>query len=739
MLSILTQPPVHPACYVPKFQPAASLLFNGAALLARIPSVTGHRRAWTWAGLAWIGGDPQEQPLFQAGGANDAIDLSINGDNLYLRHYSGGSNLWYVRGSAALRDGAGWYHVIAAYDSDNPVVGDRVRLFINGQRVTALSTATMPSAAADCPHVNVAGTVHWIGRRIITPQAQYLRGLLCDVHFIDGQALDAAAFGEVNIHGVWVPKAAAVADYGVNGFLLDFADPLNPGKDISGQGNHWTASGFDAAGGDVVGGTPVNVFCMLNPLWEQAGIISGGGLIAEATVSKGIGGLGTIGFKSDDQIYFEIEVQVYAVANGSSLYPGIREFSGNYYGFYDNAYNGTRGRKYSPAGQEAYSGNPINPGDIISVVYKAGELRFWLNGVDQGVAFSGLSTATRFYPWLDGNNHPGNRLKGNFGQRPFAYTPPAGFKTLCTDNITEPEVKDPADAFIQATATGANLPAVLDAAAAHWNGAGYIEIVKRRDAVESWRWRFSDDPGNAWASDTNAAKAAAPALAAAGTYMGYRLRVGAKYGVFAAEIVHTTGTATTVPHGLATARAVVIATRVSVGGGDRFWYHPDLPAGQLLKLNGTAVGAADTSITAFGADSFQIGAAMPSGTYRVVVLAERDGLFACGKYQGLNNVNGPFLPGNVAAELVMIRRRDVAGSNIVVHDATRNPVNPVDKALRLNSDVAEITIATSADFVVGGVKIRSVATSDTNDVNNYVWMMWGCPIGGICVAPATAR
>jgi hypothetical protein len=30
----------------------------------------------------------------------------------------------------------------------------------------------------------------------------------------------------------------------------------------------------------------------------------------------------------------------------------------------------------------------------------------------------------------------------NFGQRPFAYTAPSGFKALCTTNLPEPTIAD---------------------------------------------------------------------------------------------------------------------------------------------------------------------------------------------------------------------------------------------------------------------------------------------------------
>jgi hypothetical protein len=42
----------------------------------------------------------------------------------------------------------------------------------------------------------------------------------------------------------------------------------------------------------------------------------------------------------------------------------------------------------------------------------------------------------------------------NFGQRPFAYTAPSGFKALCTTNLPEPTIADGSTAMDVALYTG---------------------------------------------------------------------------------------------------------------------------------------------------------------------------------------------------------------------------------------------------------------------------------------------
>ena len=52
---------------------------------------------------------------------------------------------------------------------------------------------------------------------------------------------------------------------------------------------------------------------------------------------------------------------------------------------------------------------------------------------------------------LNGSSRSGNI---NFGQRPFKYTPPTGYVSLCTQNLPDPPIADPSTAFDVITATG---------------------------------------------------------------------------------------------------------------------------------------------------------------------------------------------------------------------------------------------------------------------------------------------
>ena len=93
-------------------------------------------------------------------------------------------------------------------------------------------------------------------------------------------------------------------------------------------------------------------------------------------------------------------------------------------------------------------------GDVIGIAYDADNatLTFYKNGVSQGTAFTSI-TGT-YSPYPDGYvaffGNWGNQactFNVNFGQRPFAYTPPTGYKSLCTTNLPDPTIADGSTEF----------------------------------------------------------------------------------------------------------------------------------------------------------------------------------------------------------------------------------------------------------------------------------------------------
>ena len=80
----------------------------------------------------------------------------------------------------------------------------------------------------------------------------------------------------------------------------------------------------------------------------------------------------------------------------------------------------------------------------------------WINSGNPaggtGHAFSGLSYSA--YTLIASDSNTGNKYSLNAGQRPFSYTPPTGFLSICTTNLPDPTIADGSDYFDVKTYTG---------------------------------------------------------------------------------------------------------------------------------------------------------------------------------------------------------------------------------------------------------------------------------------------
>jgi hypothetical protein len=233
-----------------------SLRFSSAdsSFLSRTPASAGNRKTWTWAG--WVKrSSPQQtfQSLFTS--SNNNFILRFEGDAIVYYDYNGDSFNSVFQTAAVYRDYSAWMHIVFVYDSTNATSTDRLRLYVNGVRVTQFAggpyALTYPSFNANSFCNN--NVEHRIGGEP-SYTSRLLDGYLADCFLIDGQALDPTAFGEFSATtGVWVPKAYT-GSYGTNGFHLDFADNSAAtaaalGKDTSGLGNNWTPNNLSISDG----------------------------------------------------------------------------------------------------------------------------------------------------------------------------------------------------------------------------------------------------------------------------------------------------------------------------------------------------------------------------------------------------------------------------------------------------------------------------------------------------------
>ena len=104
--------------------------------------------------------------------------------------------------TALFRDTSAWYHIVLAVNTDDSTASDRIKIYVNGSRITDFATSTSPSSGATA---QVNNTVqHEIGN---SSTNTYLSGHLSQTYFIDGQQLDASYFGYTDpLTNTWRPK-----------------------------------------------------------------------------------------------------------------------------------------------------------------------------------------------------------------------------------------------------------------------------------------------------------------------------------------------------------------------------------------------------------------------------------------------------------------------------------------------------------------------------------------------------
>ena len=162
----------------------------------------------------------------------------------------------YIQGTAVQRDYSAWYHIFMNKQNGN----NTGECWINGEKYCDAST-----------HWDDNDAITWAG------YAGNSRDFyLADYHFVSGNHRAVTDFGRFNDNGVWVPVDPGLtqAEYGADGWHLDFHDPANIGEDVSGNGNDFTATGFDTSSDDptydLMQDSPTNNFATINPLYPGA-------------------------------------------------------------------------------------------------------------------------------------------------------------------------------------------------------------------------------------------------------------------------------------------------------------------------------------------------------------------------------------------------------------------------------------------------------------------------------------
>ena len=408
---------------------------------------------WTlsaWSKLGKTGG----MRFLEAGGSAGNEDFvgfggSAGYEKLYFWKRTSSSYNYNLTSTQLFRDPSAFYHFVFVFDSSNGVSSERMKAYVNGQRMTDFSTATYPSSGL-ASRINTA-VAHRIGEPVYG--GGHSDGYVAEMVFIDGQALSCDSFGEFNSSGIWIPKDISGLTFGNNGFHIDGRDASDLGDDESGNGNDFSTSGLAAH--DQVFDTPTNNFATINPLdWvirnaADSVPLSEGNLKFTGSDSVGVYGTynATIEVPNSGGWYFEMRATAIGSAEKQSqyIYAGGIGFLSN-----GNSSVGSYGSAWSA-------------GDIIGVAVNTSGVWFSINGTWQnsgnpatGSNSAGSSSLPAMILFGDGSATSNSSLTGvlNFGQDStfagatsaggnsdasgrgnFKYSVPSGFKALCTKNL----------------------------------------------------------------------------------------------------------------------------------------------------------------------------------------------------------------------------------------------------------------------------------------------------------------
>lgn len=176
-------------------------------------------------------------------------------------------------------------------------------------------------------------------------------------------------------------------------------------------------------------------------------------------------------------------------------------------------------------------------------------------------------------------------------------------------------------------------------------------------------------------------------------------------------------------------------------------YSGAAPSAKLLHLNNTAVPSdKGTNIWIQTGTTIEVASYAETGStgdYIYYVWHNVPGMQKFGSYVGNGNADGPFIYLGFRPAFVMVKRATGGSANWQIMDTARSTFNPADKWIEANEPAAEQTGNSfiKEDFLSNGFKPRGGASSQDNISGSvYVYMAWAeAPSMNLYGAQATAR
>ena len=478
--------------------PKGAIVLDDQQYFSRTPGSAGNRTTWTYS--LWIKRN-QTNPInysqYPSAGPNaSAFMLSVlntsSAPNFRFvgSDSTGGNNRIRVSDDvgatlfdtgAEFSDVSGWYHIVFSFDSTQPLQDNRLRLFVNGQRVADYGLYNAGNLTLN-EEWAVNNTVqHNIGKSAV---ADYLYATISEVIMLDGYAALPSELGQYNSNGIWIPidpSTIVAAQKGTNGFWLDFADSSDLGNDVSGNNNDFTATSITSANATLDNpsdsGSKSN-YCTWDSNNRQVPngndiILSNGNLqLLKGSGSSNPSIKSTLPFHGKQ--YVEMRMIANSSAVGSRQNIGIIEYNANLETGFTPSSNATFSGVVFPRlqgwsdGVAGTIGADLTNGQTVCVAFSEDDQKWWyrvndgswIGGGDPTVPSStpsGTFTSGKTYLWSGFVSDTNDENITDFGQNGYAYTPPSGYLPVNTINMTTPTITDPSLHFSGIGYTGNGL------------------------------------------------------------------------------------------------------------------------------------------------------------------------------------------------------------------------------------------------------------------------------------------
>ena len=412
--------------------------------LTRTPSSSSNRKTFTWSG--WIKRSQlgATNTLFTSGYSSNAVaSLRFNAsDKLDVFDYNSSTQFAVVT-NRLFRDTSAWYHIVMRVDTTQSTANDRVRLYVNGEQETSLTTNTQPSQNYDTLYNG--GVDYYIGRYGWT-NADSFNGSMSHIHFCDGQSYAPTEFGETDATtGQWKIKTSPSVTYGTNGFFI--LKDGNSVTDQSGNSNNFTVGGGTLTKTE---DNPSNVFATFSPLIKATTTFSNGNTTGQTQNSSNyLAGMSTLGMPRGSGIYYcEIKLISESATGESCIGVACEEaFTLRDAGTlsivgadYNWGIRNANGLEYVDGGSSASKHGNFTVGDIMGVYFDSTNDKLtysknggWWNGTSSWTGtspdltnyFVGTSSGsyqTFFFNCGDAGNSVNAKWSANFGNGSFGTT-----------------------------------------------------------------------------------------------------------------------------------------------------------------------------------------------------------------------------------------------------------------------------------------------------------------------------